>query len=254
MLQIVGKAADAADLRTDARHIGHDRHLAAVAGVLDHPLGDFLAGGAIVGREEGLIGALGAVGERAVDDDDGDAALKSALDRRGEGVRIGRGEHDAGHAAIDRVLDQIDLVGDGAFGGRSVEAHRMGRLALDRSLSPLVHILPEVGIRGLHDDGDFTGLSGARAGAGTCERDERCRKTLFHDIHALVSSTFDWLTMDRPSSRTVADLVDPDCADDDEADDDLLNEGGDPRHIEAVAQDADDEGPDHGARDRPHPA
>ena len=72
-----------------------------------------LAGRLVVGGEEGLVIVLAAVGHLGSRSARPGCAPPGLLDGRHQRVGVGRCEHDAGHFAVDGVLHQVDLVGNG---------------------------------------------------------------------------------------------------------------------------------------------
>ncbi len=167
LLDVVLEAADAPDLGAGTGDVRHDRDLAGGADPGDELLGAELAGQPVVGGQERLVVVLAGVGHHRVDQHDGNAGLPGFLEGRDERIRIRGGEHDAGHLAVHRVLDQVHLLGDGRFGSGAGERHGMALDVLDGVLRALVDVLPERRIDGLDDDGDFTGRHGAaRQGDG----------------------------------------------------------------------------------------
>src|SRR5215204_33924 len=104
----------------------------------------------VVGRDVGDV-VLGA--DAGVEDGDGDALARGTLDDRDERV-LGRGrEHDAVHAAVDGVLDDVGLPRVVGLLRRPLPDDLDARL-LPRGLRAGVDALPEEVRDALRDDGD----------------------------------------------------------------------------------------------------
>jgi hypothetical protein len=168
---VVLEPAHAADLGADAGDVGHDGDLALLADLGDQGLGAVLTGRLVVRGQEGLVVGLAGVGEHRVQDDDRDLGLPGLLHGGDEGLGIRGREHDGGELAVDRVLDHGDLVGDVRLRRRALERHRVALELgqLDGVGRALVHVLPEVGVGGLDDDGDLA----ARGQRGVREQRHR---------------------------------------------------------------------------------
>ncbi|MNT51191.1 hypothetical protein D3C72_1881460 [compost metagenome] len=122
---------------------------------------------------------LRALGELRVDQDDGNTGFPGLLDGRHQRVRIGRCENNTSNLTVDGVFNHVDLVGNRRFSSRTLEGHGVAGRILHRRVSALLDVLPEGGVDGLDDDGDFTGLHGGNAP----QRDCGCQKGSRNFLH-----------------------------------------------------------------------